>query len=252
MADDRSDRRKRLMERIRLLPADALPSVERLVAHLECGDSSPLLLHVSRSASGAQRQGAGVGTKKSGNELPHSKERDWPHAPVHRLTEHGTYMVTVGTLHKEHRFRGSDRLDLLESALLRMMKGSGWQLEAWAVFSNHYHFVAHCGPGADNLRAALRHLHGGTARELNRLDEAPGRTVWHNFWDTKLTFEKSYLARLNYVHQNAVKHGLVPVANQYRWCSAAWFERTAIHAQVRTIYSFKTDRLNVQDDFDPI
>jgi hypothetical protein len=39
--------------------------------------------------------------------------------------------------------------------------------------------------------------------------------VWYNFRDTRLTYEKSYLARLNYVYQNAVKHGLVPVANQY-------------------------------------
>ena len=120
------------------------------------------------------------------------------------------------------------------------------------MFSNHYHFVRHSSPGADNLRAALTHLHANTSRELNRLDRTPGRAVWHNFWDTKLTFERSYLARLAYVHQNPVKHGLVPVANQYRWCSAAWFERTATRAQVRTIYGFKTDRVNVQDDFQPI
>ncbi len=75
--------------------------------------------------------------------------------------------------------------------------------------------------------------------------------MWHNFWDTKLTFEKSYLARLNYVHQNAVKHGLVTVANQYRWCSAAWFERTATPAQMKTIYSFKIDQVRVADDFEP-
>ena len=47
----------------------------------------------------------------------------------------------------------------------------------------------------------------------------------------------------------AVKHGLVPVANQYRWCSAAWFERTASPAQVKTIYRFKIDRVQVDDDF---
>ena len=41
--------------------------------------------------------------------------------------------------------------------------------------------------------------------------------LWHNFWDTKLTYQKSYLARSEYVHQNAVKHGPAPVANQYRW-----------------------------------
>ena len=68
-----------------------------------------------------------------------------------------------------------------------------------------------------------------TARDLNRLDLVPGRTVWFNVLETELSFEKSYLTRLNYVHQNAV-HGLVAVANQYPWCSATWFsERRLPH-----------------------
>ena len=81
------------------------------------------------------------------------------------------------------------------------------------------------------------------------MDDMIGRSVWFNFWDTKLTYERSYLARLNYVHQNPVKHGLVNVANQYRWCSAAWFERTAAPAMVKTIYGFKIDKLNIADDY---
>ena len=96
----------------------------------------------------------------------------------------------------------------------------------------------------------LGHLHEETAKWVNRLDGVEGRNVWHNFLDTLLTYEKSYLARLNYVHQNAVKHRLVPVANQYPWCSAAWFERTARPAQVKTIYGFKTDSLNVYDEYE--
>ena len=96
----------------------------------------------------------------------------------------------------------------------------------------------------------LGQLHERTARWINGLDGAKGREVWHNFWDTRLTYERSYLARLNYVHQNAVKHGLVAVANQYPWCSAAWFERTARPAQVKTIYGFKTDSLKVNDAYD--
>ncbi len=96
----------------------------------------------------------------------------------------------------------------------------------------------------------LTHLHADTAREINKCDGVTDRQVWFNFWDTELTYEKSYLARLNYVHQNPVKHGLVPVANQYRWCSAAWFEQTATPSQVSTIYGFKTDQLKVVDDFD--
>ena len=47
-----------------------------------------------------------------------------------------------------------------------------------------------------------------------------------------------------------MKHKLVAVANQYPWCSAAWFERTASPAQVKTIYGFKTDKLQVPDEYE--
>jgi putative transposase len=94
----------------------------------------------------------------------------------------------------------------------------------------------------------LKHLHSNTARDLNRIDDSAGRQVWYNFWDTKLTFVRSYLARLSYVHQNPLRHGLVKVGNQYSWCSAARFERTASPAAVKTIHSFKTDKLKIDDD----
>lgn len=138
---------------------------------------------------------------------------------------------------------------MLEDQLLTLAKNYHWHLEAWAVFANHYHFVGARQSDAADLRKVLRHLHANTARELNRRDDARARQVWHNFWDTRRTYERSYLARLNYVHQNAVKHGLVSVASQYRWCSAAWFERTASAAMVKTIYSFKIDKLNIEDDY---
>jgi putative transposase len=86
---------------------------------------------------------------------------------------------------------------------------------------------------------------------VNRLDKAPSRQVWHNFWDTRLTYQRSYLARLNYTHQNAVKHNLVPVANQYPWGSARWLERMVTAATVRAIYRFKTDQVGVRDEFEP-
>ncbi len=177
----------------------------------------------------------------------------WPHAPRHQLSQRGTYFVTVGTYLKDHHFRGAARLRVLHRGLLTVAGKFGWQMEAWAVFSNHYHFVAHSPPteaDAESLSRMLGLLHERTAKGLNKLDKAPGRQVWHNFRDTRLTFEKAYLARLNYTHQNAVKHRLVPVANQYPWCSAAWFERTATPAQIKTIYGFKTDRLQAGDDFE--
>jgi putative transposase len=222
--------RVELIETICRLPANQLSHAAKALAHIEVvrGPQPPVTQTVS-----AQR-------------------KDWPHAPLHRLVENGTYMVTTGTHGRAHVFSDSARLTLLEDALLRLAAEYGWNLEAWAVFSNHYHFVGFTLKSPSRLKEFLTHLHADTAREVNQLDGAKGRQVWHNFWDKQLTYEKSYLARLNYVHQNAVRHQLVAVANQYRWCSAAWFERTARPAQIKTIYGFKTDRLKVPDDFEPL
>jgi len=180
-----------------------------------------------------------------------SQRTSWPHAPLHELSARGTYIVTAGTYEKAHRFESRDRLQVLHRGLLSVARDFGWELEAWATFSNHYHFVGHSPEdGADNLGQMLGLLHEKTAKWINKLDNAAGREVWHNFWETRLTHKNSYLARLNYVHQNPVKHGLVLVANQYPWCSAGWFERTARPAQVKMIYGFKIDKLKVLDDYE--
>ena len=143
---------------------------------------------------------------------------------------------------------------VLNRGLLTVAEKFGWRLEAWAVFSNHYHFVGHSpetAESADSLTPMLKMLHVKTSEWTNKLDNTPGRRVWYNFWDTRLTYQKSYLSRLSYVHRNPSKHGLVPVSNQYPWCSAAWLERTASPAIVKSIYRFKTEKLDKADDFEP-
>ena len=177
----------------------------------------------------------------------------WPHSPLHQLSVRGTYFVTVGTYLKLHHFRSRKRLRVLHRGLLTVARDFGWRLEAWAVFSNHYHFIGHSperAPDASNLADMLSVLHTKTAGWVNRLDQTPGRRVWFNYRETRLSYQKSYLARLSYVHQNPVKHGLVLVANQYPWCSAAWFERTASAAMVKSIYRFNVDRVAVYDEFE--
>jgi putative transposase len=219
---DEHQLRLRLIAQILTLPAARLLAVERLLA------------------------------EPQETVAPALAERDWPHAPLHRLSERGTYLVTAATYDRAHFFRGPERLDHVEANLLSLAKEHGWHMEAWAVFSNHYHFVAHSPPDPRTLSAFLKELHGRTSRHVNQLDGIEGRQVWFNYWESRLTYEKSYLARLSYVHRNAVKHGLVAVANQYRWCSAAWLERTASPAQVNTLYRFKIDKVHVDDEYDPV
>ena len=159
-------------------------------------------------------------------------------------------MVTAGTYQKARLFNTPEKLDALCGGLRKYADQYGWQLQAWAVLANHYHYVA-VSPdeSAESLKPMIRELHSRSARWLNQKDHAVGRKVWHNYWESQITYQTSYYSRLNYVHQNAVKHGLVPVANQYPWCSATWFEQSAPAATVKTVYSFKTDQVRVRDDF---
>ena len=143
--------RVRLIERICRLPEEQLANVEAFLNQLEQSPSTPI------------------------------QRNDWPHAPLHRLTEHGAYIVTASTIDKNHFFRGEERLTLLEAALLELAKQYEIQLEAWAVFSNHYHFVAHTEPDKSRLANFISRLHTKTAAEVNRLDGKPERQVWFIF-----------------------------------------------------------------------
>jgi len=97
----------------------------------------------------------------------------WPHAPEHRLSVRGTYFVTASTYLRQHHFAGKARLVVLHRGLLKVATQFNWRLEAWAVFSNHYHFVGHS-PGdedtADSLSRMLGLLHEKTAKWINQLD----------------------------------------------------------------------------------
>jgi len=181
--------------------------------------------------------------------FPAIKLRSWPHSPAHHLREGGAYIVTAGTYNRAPLFTGADRLTKLTNYILELADQYGWSLQAWAVFPNHYHFVGDS-QISESLRSFLRHLHSVTAIETNKLDETPGRRVWFEFWETRITFPRSYFARLNYVHQNAVRHGLVRLASQYPWCSAGWFERKAARSFFQTVMGFRSDKLNVPDDFE--
>ena len=174
---------------------------------------------------------------------------DWPHGPAHRLRQGGTYIVTAGTYAKEHFFHSSERLNYLTNALMVLAEEYGWQLQAWAMFSNHYHFIGESEkPGT--LRQLIQYLHSISAKRINLLDGNPGRMVWFQYWDTQLTYERSYLARLNYVNTNAVRHGLVSHAQQYPWCSAGWFSRRAERPFYETVNKFPCDKVTVPDEFD--
>ena len=171
------------------------------------------------------------------------------HNPPHYFVPNAMYMVTGAILHNQQLLNENKRKGFFLKTLLERTRLLGWTLEAWAILNNHYHFIAKAPEDAKTLKKLIQQLHSITAIQINRSDQTPGRQVWFNYWDSCLTYEKSYLARLHYVHINPVKHGLIEEAINYPYCSYRWFVERSDEILKDQVFNQPIDRLNIYDDF---
>lgn len=142
----------------------------------------------------------------------------WPHGPMHRISEDGIYIITAGTFGKKHLFMEERYRYGLQNLFFRLCDKYKINPQAWAFMSNHYHIVVE---SKGNLNKMLSDFHRLSATKLNVADEKTKRRVWYQYWDKQLTIQSSYWARLKYVHNNPVHHGVVEDAREYNWCSAS-------------------------------
>ena len=171
------------------------------------------------------------------------------HNPPHYFVPNAMYIVTGAILHNEHLLTESRRKEFVLQTLWERSSLLNWNLQAWAVLNNHYHFIAQAPENAMTLEKLIRQMHSITAIEINRWDNMPGRQVWFNYWDTCLTHERSYLARLHYVHMNPVKHRLTDNAINYPFCSYGWFVDQGDEALKQQVFAQPIDRVKIFDNF---
>lgn len=181
------------------------------------------------------------------------KNFEWPKTPSHRLHEKGTFAVTGGTAKKTYLFDTPEKLDKVQEILLKLAVEFHWQLEAWSLFSNHYHFLV-SSKTPENLDVFIETFHLQTTEMINAIDTVENRKVWSDYSVNKIIMQASHYAFLNFIHHNSVKHGHGPNAATYRWCSAGWFERVHDQEYVKKVKrfnskSFGINNLTIVDDF---
>ena len=174
---------------------------------------------------------------------------DLPHAPIHKFGAAGAYMVTAGTYGKLPLFDTPEKKEMLMLEFFRLVKELGWQPQAWAFLNNHYHVVVVDETQTMDLAYFVQRLHGTTAFRLNNMDALPGRQVWYQYWDRRLTSAQTYWARIKYAQENPVHHRLVLNSVDYRWCSARWFSQHADAQLSKMLTRFSIAKLNELDEF---
>jgi len=158
-------------------------------------------------------------------------------------------MVTAGTYNKIPYLNDPKKLEFFQVCMMEVLNRYDWEIQAWAILANHYHFIAISNDIPESLIDIIRKLHSKTAREVNRLDDVKERRIWYQYWDKCIRDEDSYHKRLNYVHHNPVIHGVIKDAKDYPFCSYSWFTSLDDEELKREVLSSRFDQVDIEDDF---
>jgi putative transposase len=144
--------------------------------------------------------------------------------------------ITVVTNNGLPVFRTGQMKEVLCRALDEARKSAGFLLFAYVIMIDHLHLITSRPTTTSDV---LRVLKGLTARRvidylrennylssLSKLEhQAQNRNHRYSLWQTEknvlpMFSEGMFMQKVNYIHQNPVRAGLVDRATDYRWSSA--------------------------------
>jgi putative transposase len=128
------------------------------------------------------------------------------------------YFITGSTLDNARFFKTTDKMKLWLDAYFSLLDEFHFISGAWVLLDNHYHILIQP-PEAKDTGKFIGRLHGRTARAINEMEDQPNRRVWYRFWNVRLQSERQFWMRLNAIHYNPVKHGLVPRPQEWFFSS---------------------------------
>jgi len=141
--------------------------------------------------------------------LEYRKTQRMPwHAPPHfDYKGEQRFIVTAACYeHKPIIGISTERMVECESALLEICKTLEIVLYAWCVLPNHYHILVKS-PEIRTLLQSIGRFHGSSSFRWNGEDRSRGRKVWFRAIERSMRSARHFVASLNYIHHNPVKHG---------------------------------------------
>jgi len=115
-----------------------------------------------------------------------------------------------------------DSIDLFWNAVDSARKKIQFELYAWVILPEHFHFIVNSGKGnISEILKKIKQIFGSNYRRKHGLFNGH---VWQNgFYDHIIRNEKDMEKHLNYIHWNPVKHGLVTNPFEYPHSSISKF-----------------------------
>jgi putative transposase len=135
----------------------------------------------------------------------------------------GCFFITTSTQGREKRFDSVKDYEMLEYNIEFYRKRENADIFAYVLMPSHLHLIISI-PEAKSISSFMRDLKRRTAREYFGLYNLPNGKLWEDrFDDVGLFSEKEFFIKLNYIHQNPAKAGLVEKPEDWQYSSARFY-----------------------------
>lgn len=174
--------------------------------------------------------------------------KTYSHNPPHLFIGGAKYWVTGSCYKHSLYFADPSAKEKMIEILMRGCQKYNWKIDDWVILNDHYHLMLQSSTDGDKtIEDIIRNFHKFSSMWIRKNSViAKADKIFWNYWDTCITYEKSYYTRLNYLYYNPVKHGYVERAEDYQFGSFyfRWRENREYLENLKGSYPF--DRLDLE------
>jgi putative transposase len=153
--------------------------------------------------------------------------------------------VTVNLLPWRTRLEERD-FARLASSFTRMRLKHGFLLTAWVFLPDHWHAILHP-PYPLTISTVLKSVKASAMISINVGRSEAGELWQERFFDRALRTVKEYHEKVEYIHLNPVRRGLVKKAEEWKWSSMAEYAGVSGEEQERRC-GLRIDRVPLPTD----
>ncbi len=129
----------------------------------------------------------------------------------------GTFFFTVALQNRAGNTLLTDRVGPLRDAISEVRSRHPFRIHAWVVLPDHLHCIIELPDGDADFATRWRLIKGGFSKALPKTEAlTPSRErrnergIWQRrYWEHRIRDEADFLAHMDYVHIDPLKHGLV-------------------------------------------
>jgi len=129
----------------------------------------------------------------------------------------GCYFFTVNLLERHQNELLTEQIDLLRDVVKRVKNQHPFHFDGWVVLPEHMHFILTLPEGDDDYAIKIRLIKTYFSKSLPNTERRSlvrqkrgERGIWQRrFWEHSIPDEANYIAHMDYLHYNPLKHGHV-------------------------------------------